>query len=433
MRAPDNSDAEQGFEQSLWSNTAEPAPATENLKNNEQADVVIVGAGFTGLSAALHLAEAGKSVAVLEARDIGWGGSGRNGGQVNPAFKVLPSEMRALFGLERANRILEFADGAPERVFDLIERHDIKCAPRQVPYMRGAYGRRGLKQVEDWVREWGEFGSKVSMKSAQETQEIMGTDFFHGGMEDSRGGSLQPLSYVRGLARAALKAGAQIYTNSPATKVAKNGSSLQVTTANGATVDAEYFLTGCNGYTDDLWPGLKRNIVPVASLQSATEPLPEALRQKILPRGHHVSETRRVMTYFRIDETGRFQIGGRGSPFNPLRQRDNTEHLRKEAIRIYPELKEVRWEYDWGGLVAATKTHLPHLIRLESNAYAGLGYNGRGVAMGTAMGTQLAGVVLGEDVALPQTSGVPFLLHPFRNLGITWQMLTGSLLDRFDG
>jgi glycine/D-amino acid oxidase-like deaminating enzyme len=252
-------------------------------------------------------------------------------------------------------------------------------------------------------------------------------------MEDSRGGSLQPLSYVRGLARAALAAGAKIYTDSPAIKVAKNGSGWQVTTAKGNAVDAEYFLTGCNGYTDDLWPGLKRNIVPVASLQSATEPLPEALRQKILPNGHHVSETRRVMTYFRIDETGRFQIGGRGNPFNPLRQRANTDHLRREAIRIYPDLKDVRWEYDWGGLVAATKTHLPHLIGLDNNAYAGLGYNGRGVAMGTAMGTQLAGVVLGEDVALPQTSGAPYLFHPFRNLGITWQMLTGSLLDRFDG
>jgi glycine/D-amino acid oxidase-like deaminating enzyme len=424
---------ERGFRHSLWMATAEAAPETSGLTTALDADVVIVGAGFTGLSAALHLAESGKSVVVLEAREIGWGGSGRNGGQVNPAFKVLPSEMRTLYGAERGNRILKFADGAPDLVFDLIARHAIKCAHRKVPYLRGGYGRQGLREVETWVREWGDFGSPVELRSAVETEQILGSTFFHGGMEDSRAGSLQPLSYVRGLARAALAAGAQIYSDSPATGIQRNGKTWRVTTANGSVVSAEFVLMGGNGYTDNLWPGLRRNVVPVASLQTATEPLSDDLRARILPNGHHVSETRRVMTYFRIDENGRFQIGGAGSPLNPTRQHNDTSRLRAEAVRIYPELKDVKWEYDWGGLVAITKTHLPHLIELGENAYAALGYNGRGVAMGTAMGKQLSELVQGKDVAMPRTKGAPFFFHAFRTIGIAWHMMTGRLLDGFGG
>ena len=139
------------------------------------------------------------------------------------------------------------------------------------------------------------------------------------------------------------------------------------------------------------------------------------------------------MTNFRIDEGGRFQIGGRGSPFNATLQHADTTHLRKEAIRIYPELADVRWEFEWGGLVAITKTHMLHLLKLDHNAHAGFGYNGRGVAMATRMGQQLAHLVLGEDVPMVQTSGVPFIFHSLRNIGIAWHMITGNVLDQFDG
>ena len=424
---------ELGFSHSLWSATAEAAPLTAPLSSREQADVVIVGAGYTGLSSALHLSEAGKSVIVLEAREIGWGGAGRNGGQVNPGFGVLPSGVRTLYGTDRGERVLKFADGACDLVFDLIARHDIKCAPRRVPYLRAAYGSRGLRETRDWVREWGEFGAPVSLRNGDETQKILGSSFFAGAMEDERGGSLHPLSYVRGLARAALAAGVSIYTDGLARSVSSYGTDWQVKTDRGGVVTARHLLIATNGYTDNLWPGLRNCIVPVASLQSATEPLPEALRAQILPAGHHVSETRRAMVYFRIDENGRFQIGGRGRPFNPTRQYADTSHIRAEAIRIFPELKDVKWDYDWGGLVAITKSHLPQMIALGDNAYAGLGYNGRGVAMATAMGQQLAGLVLGEDVPMALTKGAPFTFHALRNLGIAWHMTRGRFLDRFDG
>ena len=170
-------------------------------------------------------------------------------------------------------------------------------------------------------------------------------------------------------------------------------------TPNGKA-NAPHLLICTNGYSGDLWPGLKQNLVPVASLQTATEPLSDDLLKHILPNGHHVSETRRIMTYFRIDEGGRFQIGGRVIPFNATLLRADTTHLKTKAIRICPELADVRWEFEWGGLVAITKPHMPHLLKLDHNADARFGYNGRGFAMATRMVQQLAHLVLGEDVSM---------------------------------
>lgn len=425
--------AENGFAKSLWVTTAEPAVDSSALTGRIDADAVVVGAGYTGLSAALHLAEMGRSVAVLEAREIAWGASGRNGAHVNPGWKILPSGIRAMYGKDRGGRVVRSIGGACDLVFDLISRHAIECAPRRAPYLRGAYGKSGIREVENWVREWGEIGAPVALKNAAETHELMGSTFFHGGMEDARGGSLQPLSYAYGLARAAMKAGARLYARSPASVVARDGSGWSVTTAGGAKVRAQYLLLATNGYTDGLWRGLRRQIVPVASLQSATAPLAEEIRRTILPGGHHVSDTRNSMVYFRVDETGRFQIGGRGSPFDPCRQDGDTRHLRAEAVRIFPVLKDAQWEFDWGGLVAISKSYTPSLIELGPNAYAGLGFCGRGVAMGTMMGKQMAELAMGEDVPMPRVKMAPFVFHRFRNAGVAWHMISGRFLDRLNG
>ena len=200
-------DVELGFMQSLWFATAEEAPETAALSGTIDADVMIVSAGFTCLSAALHLAETGHAVVVVEAQEIGWGASGRNGGQVNPAFDVLLSGVQAHFGKQRGDRVLELIDGACDLVFELIERHTIKCAHRRVPYIGGAYDKRELTEVERWAREWGDYGAPVILNAKQDTNSVLGNRFFDGSMEDAQGGSLHPLSYVRGLARVAMSAG----------------------------------------------------------------------------------------------------------------------------------------------------------------------------------------------------------------------------------
>lgn len=424
-------DEERGFRQSLWQETSPADFQCPPLEADQSCDVVIVGGGFTGLSAALHLRELGKSVVVLEARDIGWGASGRNGGQVNPAGKLLPSEIIAHYGESRGRRIVELLDGACDMVFDLIARHKIECAPRRTPFFRAGQGARGLHEVEDWVREWGDFGAPVSFKNKAETHELLGSSFFDCGMEDARGGSLQPLSYARGLARAAVAAGAQIFTHTKANRIDKNKSDWVVACENSAKISAQFLLIATNGYTDDLWPGLKKQVVPVASLQAATSVLPQEIRAHLLPGGHHVSDTRRVMNYFRVDETGRFQIGGRGSAMSPAVQQADTRHLQAQACKIFPQLEGVDWDFEWGGLVAITKTHVPNLIELGENAFAGMGYDGRGVATATCMGKQLADLIAGEDVALPRDKLSPFAFHEFRNAGIAWHIITGRLRDIF--
>jgi glycine/D-amino acid oxidase-like deaminating enzyme len=275
----------------------------------------------------------------------------------------------------------------------------------RVPYLRGAYGKRGIAEVGLWGQEWNDYGAPVTFNLKQITEQTTGGSFFDASMEDARGGSLQPLSYVRGLARAALAAGVKIYTHSPADRIQITGNDWQLTTQNGK-VTAHHLLVCTNGYSGNLWPGLKQNVVPVASLQAATEPLVDDLRSRILPKGHHVSETR---------------------------QHADTAHLKAEAIRMYPELASVKWDFECGGLVAITKTHMPLLLKLDTNAHAGFGYNGRGVAMATSMGQQLAHLILGEDAPMLQTKSAPFVFHAFRNIGIAWHMLTGNFLDRFDG
>ncbi len=424
-------DEERGFRQSLWQATASQNFNCSALEANVEADVVIIGGGFTGLSAALHLSELGKSVVVLEGHEIAWGASGRNGAQVNPGWKLLPSEIEALYDGGRGARILKMIDGACDLVFDLIEHHKIDCAPRRAPYFRAAYGAKGCREVEQWVRQWGAYGAPVALRNQQETHDLMGSSFFHGGMEDSRGGSLQPLSYAYGLAEAARLSGARLFTHSRVNTIACDKGDWIAGCENGARVNARYLLIATNGYTDNLWPGLKKQVVPVASLQVATKVLPKDILNSILPNGHHLSDTRREMIYCRIDETGRFQIGGRGGVLTPTVQQADTRHLQAEAVRIYPQLKNVEWEYEWGGLVALTKHHVPHLIELGQNAYAGLGYYGRGVAMGTLMGKQLAELIMGEDVPMPCEKLSPFAFHAFRNMGVSWHMITGRLMDKF--
>ena len=330
---------------------------------------------------------------------------------------MLPSALRAHYGEVRGNRVLALVDSACDLVFDLINRHGIKCVHRRVPYLLGAYGKRGIAEVERWVQEWNDYGAPVTFNSKQITEQTTGSSFFDDSMKD---------------ARAALAAVVKIYTHSPAERIQITGNDWQLTTQNGK-VKACHLLVCTNGYSGNLWPGLKQNVIPVTSLQTATEPLNDDLRSRILPKGHHVSETRRSMTYFRIDENGWFQIGGRGSPFDSTRQHADTAHLKAEAIRIYPELASVKWDFEWGGLVAITKTHMPLLLKLDTNAHAGLGYNGRGVAMATSMGQQLAHLILGEDAPMLQTEGAPFVFHAFRNIGIAWHMLMGDFLDLLTG
>jgi len=412
---------------SLWAATAPNAPSCPALAGQVETEVAVVGGGFTGLSSALHLARAGKDVVLLEAVEPGWGASGRNGGQVNPGLKILPEEIEARWGPKRGARIVEMASGTCDLVFDLIRECNISCDAIRPGYVQGSTNKGGHHLLKEWVRQWTQRDVETSLLDRNEVSQLLGSEHYNSGFLDKRGGNLQPLAYARGLASASLGAGAKIHGNTPVQKISKNGASWTLTTPSGG-VNCRYVILGTNGYTDHIWPGLKQTVVPLPSFIAATTPLSDNILKTILPQRTAVSETARIGVYYRMDAHGRFVIGGRGNRFNVEQMGDDT-HVRRQAIKLFPQLESVDWEFHWGGYVAMTPSHTPKLMKLDDNLYAGLGYNGRGVAMATMMGRQLSLAVLGEDPDMPITSLEPIALHAFRQVGISYRLITGQWLD----
>lgn len=409
---------------SLWAHTATPEIDATALQGRAQADVVIVGAGFTGCAAALALASRGTKVRVLEANTVGWGASGRTGGQVIPGLKYDPDELDAMFGPELGPRMVGAAGGVGDEVFGLIERHAIACDAARRGWLQPAFSPRSLAIALRRCEQWRQRGAAVVPVERSRMAHLIGSEHYLGGWEDRRAGHVQPLSYVRGLAAAAQRAGAVIHTDSPATALAHQGSRWRVSTSQGA-VDAGQVLIATNGYTDGLWPGLARTVVPIISLQVATAPLPEALAKDILPEGHAASDTRRLLWYYRRDAHGRLIMGGR-APFREDLGPADSRHARAAVNRLYPQLRDTPFEFHWFGRVAMTQDHIPHLHRLDDGLWAALGYNGRGVGMATLMGRFLAELASGtrpQDIPFPVTAMHPIVGYPFTRLAA--RVLTG--------
>ena len=417
---------------SLWAATATPAPVCNKLSGHSEADVIVVGAGFTGLSAALHLARAGKQVVVLDNGEPGFGCSGRNGGQVNPgSTKQPPSAVIENFGQHWGERFLRFGDRSCDIVFELIDQYQIDCEAVRPGYIQGGYGRKGHKSSRDWVQQWQSRGTDVELLDRETLATLIGSDDYQSGFIDRRGGNLQPLSYARGLAAAALTEGAQIHAYSQATGVEPEGSGWRVSTAQGS-VSAESLILATNGYTDNLWPGLKQALVPVTSFVLATEPLPEDILETLLPQRHAVSENTRVIVYYRLDAAGRFVIGGHGNWFN-VQENGDCSHVISSTLKLFSQLRDIRWQYEWSGWLAMTMDRFPKLLQLGNNAYSGFGYNGRGIGSSTLMGQQLASVILDSEEPLLEIQPLkPITGHGFRQLGISYHLLSGVVLDWID-
>ena len=403
---------------SLWrASSAEPVLATPALQGEARADVAVIGGGFTGLSTALHLAERGTKVVLLEAVEVGFGASGRNGGQVIPGLKLDPEDLVATYGAELGERMAELAGGTADFVFDLVRKHGIRCDARQTGWMSAAHTDAALKLTHERARQWSARGADVAPLDAPGIADLLGSEHagYKGGWVDRRAGSVQPLAYARGLARAAMAAGAAIHGNSPVVRLERANGSWRLTTRKG-TVRADRVVIGTNAYTDGLVPGLQQTVIPVRSYIVATAPLGDNLRRTILPQGHCVSDSRQLLFYWRLDAHGRLVMGGRG----PLRDRSSApdyEPVRRAIRRLYPEIGEPKWQYHWNGRVAVTMDGLPHLHQPSPGIAIALGYNGRGVAMASRMGKLLADHALGgkaETLGFPVTPLQPIPGHAFR-------------------
>ncbi len=416
---------------SLYADTAVPPVPAPPLEADSDVSVAIVGGGFAGLSTALHLAEQGTDTIVLEAQEPGWGASGNNGGQLNPGLKLDPDTIEATFGTDLGRRMIAFAYNTPVFALDLIRRHQIACEARQNGTLRAAYHGGNAAAVEKTAEQCIRRGMPVTVLDRNALREATGTDRYVRAMLDRRGGDLQPLSYARGLARAAIAAGAAIHGQTPATSLQREGGRWRIETPR-AVVRAEKILIATNGFTDDLWPDLRRTIVPVFSSIAATEPLPDDVARQIMPTRSALYESGRITVYYRIDASNRLLIGGRG-PMRWIRDPSAVNYLMRYAVRLWPALRGISWTHGWNSRLAMTADHYPHVHEPGPGALVYLGCNGRGVALATAMGHQLARRLIEGEVAridLPITALKPIRFHALWPGAVKSVVLYGQIRDR---
>lgn len=421
-----------GISRSLYRAATPDDLSFASLKGDVVTDVAIVGAGYTGLSTALHLREAGVETAIIEAHDVGWGASGRNGGQVNPGLKSEPLDIIRDFGEERGARLIELAGNAPAYLFDLVKRHRIDCAAINSGTIRVVRHERDREMIERSVREWRGRGAGLELLDRQGLAALTGAVAYPLGLLDPRGGQLNPLAYARGLAEVVGRLGGKILTHSPATAIKKESDGWWRLTMPQGSLRARNVVLATNGYTDGLWPQLKETVIPVYSAITATDPLPKEVLAKILPGRQVTYESSWRILYFRIDDAGRFLMGGPSVLRDTGDERDYA-HLIAHARELYPELSRFPWHYFWNGQVAVTKDHYPHVHEPAPGVIAGLGYNGRGVAMATAMGRLIAKRILGcpaDELELPVTQIEPFAFHPLWKVVVTGRCFLGATSDR---
>ena len=416
---------------SLYAATAVPPLELPRLESDRDVKVAIIGGGFAGLSTALHLAEQGVETLVLEAREPGWGASGNNGGQLNPGLKLDPDTIEAQFGPDLGRRMIAFSYNTPVFTRELIRRLGIACDARQNGTLRAAYHDSHARAVEATATQCIARGMPVRLLDAAACRDMTGTARYVRAMFDARGGDVHPLNYARGLARAAMTAGAELYAETRATVLLREGTRWRVETPR-ATVRADKVLLATNGFTDDLWPGLRQTVVPLFSSIAATAPLPDDVARQIMPARPVLYESGHITVYYRIDAENRLLMGGRG-PMHWIRNAKAVAYLQRYAGQLWPALRGIAWTHGWNSRLAMTEDHYPHVHEPAPGVLAYLGCNGRGVALATAMGRELAKRLIGGEAAeidLPITPLRPIRFHAAWPVGVRSAVLLGRIRDR---
>lgn len=432
-----------GVEQSpWWWEAAAPAPQQQALP--EEAEVLIVGGGFTGLSAALTLARLGHRPVVVDAERIGWGASSRNGGTVSSGLKVPAAQLAERFGAERAQRMLDSAAAAFGFIEETIEREAIDCDYRRAGRFAVAWCAKHydlLARRAEGVAKLTGLPTEMIPRSRQ--REEFGSDFYHGGMVAAASGSLHPAKYARGLAMAAQRAGAVLVDQTPVKAIRPEGSGFRVQ-AGASEVRAGAVIVGTNGYSrrpggETAMPWLARRLIPVGSYLIATEELDPSLLKRLIPHNRVVFDTKRMLEYARITPDGKRLLWGGRTPIQGDDVLANARFLRRSLGTVLPELRDVRITHAWTGNIAMTFDTLPH-IGEEGGIHYAAGYQGNGVAMSTWLGHNVGLNVAGrrnEDFALDgRTMPTRFLYRGRPGLALPvmggWYWLRDRL-DRWAG
>lgn len=416
---------------SYYAATANDAPKVTPLDGDSHADVCIVGAGYTGLSAALHLAERGYSVVVLEAERIGWGASGRNGGQLGVGQRKDQRALEERLGREWAHRLWDLGLESNALVKELIARHAISCDLKP-GLIQAAWKRSDAdwhrSEVDHMALEYGY--TKMRYLSREEMRETIATDCYHGGIYDEDGAHLHPLNYALGLARAARAKGVVIHEESRVTDISRSDPAI-VKTAKGS-VRAAHVVLACNAYLGMLEPRVAGAIMPINNFIIATEPLGDEAH-RLIRNDACVQDTKFVIDYYRLSADGRMLFGG-GESYSPNLPKDLAGFVRKPMLRVFPQLANKRIDYAWSGSVAITLKRMPHFGRLEPNIVFAHGYSGQGINIATLGGKLVAEAVAGQaerfdvmaKLKTPKFPGGTWLRYP----GLVAGMLFYAMKDR---
>lgn len=397
---------------SLWQEVT-PLRRTQPAQVGEiQLDAVVIGGGFTGLSAALHMAKSGTKTALLEAHQLGWGGSGRNNGQVIPLLAgAEPQVIEARYGAV-GERFVNLVRESANLLFDLVAQENITCEAEQSGWFQPAHSPEYFALSEKRHAEWAKRGAPCELLDAAAGKKLLGSDFWHGGLLNPTGGHINPLMLVHGLADACTRAGVEIFENTPVSDVARQGTGWLVRTESGQ-IRCKSVILATNAYDSTAERNHSRSVVPVTSWQMATEPLAPEVRKHLLPGRQAVSDTRNDLHYFRYDARGRLVTGAALMlPVNTAHRLDKM--LKKRFRDAFPAVEPIVFTHIWSGYVGITQDHFPHFHRLGPDYLSAIGFNGRGVALSISAGRELARAILGEpDIALPFDTVKPVLFQPF--------------------
>ena len=399
-------------EQNFWSTTVEMPKTDPALPLPGGVNVAIIGGGFTGLSAARTLAKLGAKVAVLEAETIGWGASSRNGGMVLTGLKLGVNQLISKYGRERTQRMYAASLATIDCVERLVNEEKIDC-----DFLRSGHLEVACKQkhFDDYARQAEviarEFNHQLRVVPRNELHSEIGSSIYHGGMVDEVSAGLNPAKYAAGLARAAIKAGAAVFENTRVEKIEREDQHgtqhWRISTSRGDLWAREVFV-GTSGYTGPATPALRKKLIPIGSYIITTEVLPESLARELSPRNRMIYDSKNYLYYYRLTPDRRMLFGGRAAFFPETRDsiRKSAEILRRGMIDVYPQLRDVKVEYVWGGTLDFAFDIMPHAGQMDGIYYA-VGYAGHGVAMATWQGQQMAHLIAGEKPDNPFV-GIPF-------------------------
>ena len=418
-------DRQGAYPQSYYVATSVPLAPFPAASGEITCDVCVVGGGFTGLSAALHLAERGYDVVLLEAQRVGFGASGRNGGQVGTGQRVEMDDVAKMVGAGPAKILWELSLESVQLVRDLIGTHNMNV-PFHPGIVEAAHRARYVPEYHayaDYLAETYDY-TQVRKLDRAEMRATVGSPAYHGGTLDMGGGHIHPLKYALGLAGAAQAAGVRLFENSKVTGV-KRGTPAVVTTDQGQ-ITADFVVLGCNGYLGNLEGEVAAKVMPINNFIVATEPLKREIAEGLIRGNHAVADSKFVINYFRLSDDLRLLFGG-GESYGYRFPKDIAATVRKPMLEIYPQLKDTRIDYAWGGTLGITMNRMPHFARLSGNVLSASGYSGHGVAMATLGGKLAAEAVAGQAERFDLMAHVPTPRFP-GGAALRWPLLVSAMV-----